>query len=150
MNDFYSSSSVVLAHSFFTSVGIGVSFLIVMSLLVFGPLLFRKTVRMPKGLFISSFISYVLVLINILYFAFHLLIPKIILYPCFLVVFYPSFYIIYAIDFLLGSEGIFGGLNIFFLVAFIIDTLCIFAIIRLILYIKHKISVKKSQIRQGG
>jgi hypothetical protein len=33
----------------------------------------------------------------------------------------------------------------FFLAAFIIDTLVIFAIIRLILYIKHKISAKKFQ-----
>lgn len=153
MNDIYSLSTVVLAHGLYTSVGSGVWLLIVMSLFVFGLLLFRIFSRTPKGLFISSVISYVLVLIMILQFSFELQIPNIVGYPCFAVVFYPSFFILYSIEVLL--EWLFGsGLYVsnetivLFSIAFIIDTLGIFAIIRLILYIKRKVSAKKPQVKQ--
>ena len=154
MNDIYSLSTVVLAHGLYTSVGSGVWLLIVMSLFVFGLLLCRISSRTPKGLFLSSVISYVLVLIMILQFCFRLQIPDIIGYPCFTVVFYPSFAILYSIEvlweWLFGSGLYFSNETIvLFLIAFIIDTLCIFAIIRLFLYIKRKVSAKKSQVKQA-
>lgn len=155
MNDIYSLSTVVLAHGLYTSVGNGVWLLIVMSLFVLGLLLCRKFVRIPKGLFISSAISYVLVLINILQFSFRLQIPYIVIYPCFVVVVYPSFFMLYYIESLLewlfgsGFYVMFNKIIVLFLNAFIIDTLGIFAIIRLILYIKRKVSAKKPQVKQA-
>lgn len=149
MNDIYSLSTVVLAHGLHTSVGSGVWLLIVMSLFVFGLLLCRKFVRIPKGLFISSVISCILVLINILQFSFELQIPEIVGNPCFMVVIYPAFFIIHSIDFLFDSTVISVEGNSVFLIAFFIDTLCIFAIIRLILYINHKGSAKKPQVKQA-
>jgi hypothetical protein len=157
MNDIYSSSAVLLAHGLYISGSSGICLLIIMSLFVFGLLLFRIFGRTPKGLFISSAISYALVLINILQFSFRLRIPYIVIYPCFAVV-YPYFYIVGFIEWLM--EQLFGPVSgpsywialnqtiFLFLVAFIIDTLCIFAIIRLILYIKRKVSAKKPQVKQ--
>jgi hypothetical protein len=136
MNDIY-SSSVVLAHGIGPSVEGGICLLIFLPLFMFGLLIFRKNTRIPKGLFVSSIIPYILVLICILPFYFELQIPKRIDISCFMIVFYSNFLI-------MGGLGTGAG---FFLAAFIIDTLIIFGIIRLILYIKHKISAKKSQMR---
>ncbi|MGA2915791.1 MAG: hypothetical protein ABSE89_07170 [Sedimentisphaerales bacterium] len=137
MNDIYCSSlSGVLAHGVDMNAGSGISLLVVMSIIVFMLLICKNDVKMPKGLFVSSIIPYVLVLICILHFSFELQIPKIIGYPCFAAVCYPSFFLIF----------IFGMGGIFFLGAFIIDTLIIFGIIRLILYIKGKIKAKNQAV----
>jgi hypothetical protein len=117
-----------------------------MSLFVFGPLLFKKFLRVPKGLFISSFISYVLVLINILYFSFDLDVPEIIRRSCLATVFL-SFYIVRFIEnftewwWIISNQEV-----ILYLVAFIVNTLVIFAIIRLFLYIRQP---KKPQVKQA-
>jgi hypothetical protein len=158
MNDIYSLSTLVLAHVIIEWSNKIYAYLAVISLFVLGLLLCRKVVRIPKGLFISSFISYVLLLINILGFAFRVWLPDIVLYPCFAVV-YPYFYIVGFIEWLM--EQLFGQVSgplywimlnrtvFLYLVAFIINTLCIFAIIRLILYIKRKVSAKKPQVKQA-
>jgi hypothetical protein len=158
MNDIYFFSTVLLAHMDFQASGSSITYLLlVMSLFVFGPLLLRKFIRMPKGLFISSFISYVLTLIIISCLSFRLWTPIVIVYLCFAVVF-PYFYIVGFIEHLI--ESLFGQFGpvvgwiicnqtvILYLVAFCINTLVIFAIIRLILYYKHKVSAKKSQVEQ--
>jgi hypothetical protein len=152
------SSAVLLAH---ISFGINSSnmkyfyaLLAVMSLFVFGLLLFRKFVRTPKGLFISSFISYVLVLVNILQLSFDLRLPKAIGYLCFAVGIWPSCPIVYSIIYpmevlterLFGSWITFDETIILYLVAFVVNTLCIFAIIRLFLYIRQP---KKPQFKQA-
>lgn len=139
MNDFYSSSTVVLAHGIGPSTGGGIFLLIVLTLFILGLLVFRKDTRIPKGLFVSTIIPYILALIYILPFYFELQIPKIIDTPCFMIAFYSNYLIM----------GAFGTEDGFFLAAFIIDTLCIFAIVRLILFIKHKISAKKSQVKEA-
>lgn len=136
MNDVCSFSFGVLAHGFDISRGSGISLLIIMSLFVFGLLIFRKDARIPKGLFVSSIIPYVLVLICILQLSFELQVPDATTgYICFAAVFYLNLPMIF----------IFGTGSGFFFAAFIIDTLIIFGIIRLILYIKQKITVKKPQ-----
>jgi hypothetical protein len=146
MNDIFSCSSIVLAHGPNISFIGGVSLLIVMFLFVFGLWIFNLYDKISKELFLSSIISYVLVLINILYFMCPLLIPKIILYPCYWAVCHPSYYIING---LFRSMDIFGNnISALFLVGFIIDTLIIFAIIKLILFIKHKVSSKEPQVKQ--
>jgi len=137
MNDIY-SCTCILAHSLGTSPGGGIIILIIMTLFMFGLFVYRKDARIPKGLFVSSIIPYILVLISILPFSFKLQIPEMIWLPCFTVVFYSNFLI-------MGGLGTGIGL---FLAAFIIDMLIIFAIVRLILYIKHKISSKKPQDEQ--
>lgn len=155
MNDIYSSSPVLLAHVLIEQSSNIYAYLAVISLFVFGLLLFRIFVRTPKGLFVSSVISYVLVLINILQFCFRLRIPNIVLYPCFVVGIWPSYLILYYIEVL--GERLFGSgfYDMFdetialFLTAFIINTLCIFAIIRLFLYINRKPSAKKPQVKQA-
>jgi hypothetical protein len=139
MNDFYSSSTIVLAYSLHMSLANGIYLLIAMTLFVFGPLLFRKAVEMPKGLFVSSIIPYVLVLVNILEFLFKLQVPDAIGNLCFAAVFYPNFL----------ANGAFGIGAGFFAAPFIIETLCIFAVVRLILFIKHKVLSKKPQIKQA-
>ena len=137
MNDIYFCKSV-LAHGVDMDTKSGIFLLIIMPLFTFGLLIFRKNTRIPKGLFVSSVIPCISVLICILHFSFKLQIPKIIGYPCFATVLYPNFLI----------DGAFGMGAGFFLAAFIIDTLIIFGIIRLILFIKHKILPKKSQTEQ--
>jgi len=83
----YTSSVGLLAH-----LGLGISdsnmkyfyvFLAAISFFVFGLLLLRRFFRTPKGLFISAFISYVLVLVNILQLSFGLQISETIRYLCF-------------------------------------------------------------------
>jgi len=148
MNDIYYSSNVLLAHVLFEMNSSFYVSLAVMALFVFGLLLFRKFGRIPKGLFISSFISYVLLLINILYFVSDLRIPKAVGYLCL----YPSFLIAEVLMEWLSEtwlSSMFDGRVILFWVAFSINTLGIFAIIRLILYIKRKVSAKKSQVKQA-
>ncbi len=151
----YSLSSVVLAHGLDISGSSGIWLLIIMSLFVFGLLLCRKVVKIPKGLFISSFISYVLLLINILILSFRSQIPIEVGLPFVMVGILPSYLILIytggSLEWLFGS-GFCDMLDwtiVLFLIAFIINTLCIFAIIRLILYIKRKVSAKKPQVKQA-
>jgi hypothetical protein len=138
MNDFYFCTSV-LAHGIDMSADNGICLLIIMSLFALGLLISRKNSQIPKGLVVSFIISYLLVSVSILDLSFELQIPYIIGNICFAAVLYPNFLIM----------GIFGMGTGFFMAAFIIDTLVIFAIIRLILFIKHKISVKKPQVKQA-
>jgi hypothetical protein len=129
MNDIYSCSSVVLAHGIDMSAGVGIFLIIVMPLLVLTPLLYKKSI---KVLFISSIIPYIIVSISILDFSFNLFAPtSIVVKICSVMVFYPGF--------IFSNMGFF-----FFVAAFVIDTLIIFGIIRLIIFIKHKVSSKKS------
>ena len=139
-------------------------FLAVMVLFVFGLLLFRKFVKPPKGLIFSSFISYVLLLICFLP-LFGLQIPKL-MYLYLSVIMVPSYCITACIAALIKDGPTFflqGGWwdgaryyiahesswkIVSYLVAFSINTLCIFAIIRLILYINRKVSAKKPQVKQ--
>jgi hypothetical protein len=130
MNDTFSSLNVVLAHGIDRSASGGISILIIMSLFLFGLLIFRKAGRIPKGLFVSSIIPYIIVTISILDICFEC-IPKAAGYFCFAVVFYSSFPFLDT-----GSS--------YFLATFVVDTLIIFGIIRLILFIKRKFSSKKS------
>jgi hypothetical protein len=160
MNDVYSSSAVSLAHILFeiSNMKFFYASLAVMSLFVFGPLLFRKFIRMPKGLFISSLISYVLILIIILCLSFRSRTTNIniiiVSYACFVIVF-PNLYIVGFIEVLLerffgsGFYVTFDQTIVIYLVTFIMNTLYIFVITRLILYIKHKVSVKKTQVKQA-
>ena len=153
MNDFFSCSSVVLADGIDMSAFGGIYLLIVMALFVFGVLLLEKFAKGPKGLFISSVISYVLILIIILSFPFSLWAPNAITYFC-LVVISPVFYIVGFIEDL--TDQLFGPVwwiitnrTIFiYVTTFIVSTLLIFALIKLILYIKHKVSSRKPQIKQ--
>jgi hypothetical protein len=156
MNDIYCSSPILLAHVLIEEDSGLYAYLAVISLFVFGLLLFRIFGRTPKGSFISSFISYVLLLINILGFSFGVRIPIEVLVPCFVVGMWPSLYIVGFIGEL--TERLFGPVSFpaywlldyhtsfLCLVAFSINTLCIFAIIQLILYIKHKVSAKKPNL----
>ncbi len=152
------SSPILLAHVLIEMNNKLYAFLAVISLFVFGLLLCRKLVRIPKGLFISSFISYVLLLINIWGFVFRVWIPIEVVFPFFVAGIWPSYLIVVYInklgDWLFGEEWLFeSGWWIMFdwnlcVVAFIVNTLGTFAVIRLILYIKHKVSAKKPQIGQ--
>jgi hypothetical protein len=136
MNDFYSCSSVVLAHGFDISRSSGINLLIVMPLLVLVPLIYKKSI---KVLFVSSIIPYVLVLISILQVSFELKVPdETTAYICFAAAFYLNFPLIFIV-------GMNGG---FFFAAFIVDTLIIFAIIRLVLFVKQKVSSKEPQVKQ--
>lgn len=138
MNDFYFCTSI-LAHGGIDLSGVsGIFLLIVMSLFVFGPSLFKATIKMPKGLFISSLISYVLILGNILVLSFHLLIPIEVAFLFFAVV-YPYISVVGFIGRLTEWRwlvSIYGV--VVYLLAFIINTLVIFAIIRLFQYIRQQ------------
>jgi hypothetical protein len=138
-----------------------------MFLFVFGLFFFRKFVRPPKGLIVSFFISYILLLIacSIL---FGLKIPETLMRPYDFVVMDPSFCIIGCIAALFnhGPTLLLKGLKELGLlqtaafalndaswiwsivvdwVALCMNTFFAFAIIRLILHIKHKVSAKKPQ-----
>lgn len=142
--------------------------LVIMSLLVFGLLLLRKFIKPPKGLVVSIFISYVLLLICFLP-KFGLHIPKTLIGIYLFVVMSISFCITGCIAALFNYgpasfiEGIkeagltsmiFGTLNdvnciwtiIVDWVALIINALIIFAIIRLFSYIRRKDLAKKQQV----
>jgi len=135
MNDIY-FCTYVLAHSGLRiSAGGGICFLIVLVLFMFGLLIFRKNTNI-KRLFISSIIPYVLVAITMMDF-FDLYVPYIVRKFCTTVVWYSG--LIFANT---------GSLACFLVAAFIVDTLIIFGIIRLILFIKHEISGKKSQTEE--
>jgi len=140
--------STILAFQFFeANTNLYVS-LAAISLFVIGLLLFRKSVRMPKGLIISSLISYVFVLVNCLSIAFNLRIPEVVGNICSVGIFL-GLLIVGSLRALL--ERFFGSSECtIFLYNLCIDSFCItalviFAIIRLILYIKRKVSVKKLQ-----
>jgi len=161
MKYIHSFSAVLLAHQLFDMDSSLYASLAVISLFVFGLLLCRKFVKTPKGLVTSSLVSYGLLLFNVFNFLLDLRIPKAIGYLCFVVGIYPSILILYSVEAL--AEGLFGSEWLleswwwaifeekvtFYLVTFTINTLGIFAIIRLILYIKHKLSAKKSQGKQA-
>jgi hypothetical protein len=137
MNDFYSFLSV-LAHSGLNmSNSEGVFLLIVMLLLMLGALLSRKTFKLPIDLWASSIIPYIMVAISILCLRFDLWVPDMIRKFCYTVVGYSG--LVFCVN-----NGI-----LIFSTAFIIDTLLIFGLIRLILFIKHKISGEKSQTKQA-
>ena len=156
MEYIYSSSGVLLAHMTFeiNNVKYLYASLAVMSLFVFGLLLCRKFARTPRWLFVSSFISYVLVLVNILQLSFDLRIPKAVGYSCFTVGIYPSILIVASMEgaaewlFESGWGIMFDETIILYLVAFTINTLVIFAIARLILYIKRNVSAKKLRVKE--
>jgi hypothetical protein len=134
MNDIFSSLNVVLAHGFDISRDSGVSLLIIMSLFVFVPLFLKKSINMPKGLWASSIVPYVLVSINVLQLSCGLYISKTTEFICLMAIGCPNFFLML----------IFGSGIEFFMAAFVIDTLCIFAIVRLTLFIKYKFSSKKN------
>ena len=139
MNDIFSSSSVILAHGFTTpTVNEGIFVLVVMTIYLFGLLIYKIFAVIPKGLFVSSLISCVLVSICVLDYYFKLPIPKVIVDSCDAAVFYPNFLTLLIFWGINNSTGCFVS-------AFIIETLLIFAIIRLILFIKHKISSKNKK-----
>jgi hypothetical protein len=137
--------------------------LVVMPLFVFGFLLFRKGTRPPKELIIAIFISYILVASNVLYYVFKLPLPEVLMTPCTWIVMMPSYCIAACIMALFEDPAFFlkngwlgASVMSFFdrapyyahlvicLLAFIVNTLLIFAIIRLILRIKHKVSAQKT------
>jgi hypothetical protein len=136
-----------LAHGFTTpTVNEGIFVLVVMTIVMtiylFWLLMYKIFATIPKGLFISSLISYILVSICVLDYYFKLPIPKIIGESCDAAVFYPNFITLLIFWSANSSTGC-------FISAFIVETLVIFGLIRLVLYIKHKISPKKPQIKQA-
>ena len=137
MNDVFSFSFGVLAHGIEISRNGGIGLLIVMTFYVFMLFVFKKTVGIPRGLIVSSIIPYFLVLISILQISFEWQVPEVIGFICFFTAFFVSFPLL----FICGTWAVFFGVSYF------IDTLIIFGIIRLILFIKNKISAKKSQMR---
>jgi hypothetical protein len=155
--------SGILAHQLIEADNKLYASLGVITLFVLGLLVFRTLIKIPKGLIASSFISYVLLLFNLLYCFFGLHIPeslKSLGNLCFAAGIWPSFKIICYVqgmaDYLFGEEWLFeSGWWVVFdgrggtlcLLSFIINALVIFAIIRLFLYIKRKVSVKKPQIK---
>ena len=153
------SSPVLLAHVFLEKGSTLYACLAVISVFVLGLLLCRKFVRTPRWLFVSSLISYVLLLLNVFVFCFGLWAPKIVRYLFFVVGIYPSLLIASSIgalaDRLFGAERLFeSGWWVIFdwnlcPVAFIINTLGIFAMIRLVVYVKHKVSAKKQETNRG-
>jgi hypothetical protein len=64
MNDFYFCTSL-LAHGIYISTGGRILILSIMTLFVLGLLVCRKYVKVPRGLIVSSLISYVLMSIFI-------------------------------------------------------------------------------------
>ena len=132
MNYFY-FNTFVLAHGIDMNRRGGVFLIIVMSLFVFCSLMFRKYLKMPRGLWGSFVVPYIIVTISILDFSFDLFAPtSIVVKICSIAVFYPGF--------IFSNAGF-----LFFVAAFIIDTLIIFGLIRLISFIKHKILPKTSK-----
>lgn len=156
MNDANSSSAVsAMRYYMFRS---GISILIIVTIIMFVLFIYRKNTRMPKGLFISSLVSYV-VLVGylsglILGLCSNFWICQTLRYLKLLcsVVMLPSLYItIGFIKFINLMREMFGlfppylmytHLIVIYLSMFIINALLIFAIIRLILFIKHKIASK--------
>ena len=125
--------SFVLAHGIDMYASSGICLLIVLALFMLGLLIFRKDARIPKGLFVSTIIPFILVLISILIFSFGLWVPDVVKNPCFMAIWYPNLLI-------MGAFGMGVG---FFTSAFIMDTLIIFAILRMIIYIRSKLLFKK-------
>lgn len=159
MNDIHSSSGVSAMHYYM--VRSEISILIIVTIIMFVLFIYRKNARMPKGLFISSLVSYV-VLVGylsglILHICSNFWICQTVRYLKLLcsVVMLPSLYItIGFVKFINLMREMFGlfppywmytHLITVYLSMFVINTLLIFAMIRLILYIKHKIAAKKPQ-----
>jgi hypothetical protein len=157
MNDANSSSGVSAMHYYmFRS---GISILIIVTIIMFVLFIYRKNARMPKGLFISSLVSYV-VLVGylsglILGLCSNFWICQIIRCLKLLcsMVTLPSLYItIGFIKFINLMREMFGlfppylmytHLILIYLCMFVINALLIFGIIRLILFIKHKITSRR-------
>ncbi|MFA5252021.1 MAG: hypothetical protein WC454_05495 [Phycisphaerae bacterium] len=149
MNDSYFCNPVLAHGGFYLRGGSVVFLLTIMALFVFGPLLFRKSFRMPKGLFVSSFISCIIILFSIFILSFNLPVPIEVAFPFYAVI---SLYcpIIRFMDKLLPDWGwyVTHWELILYLIAFIINTLAIFAIIRLFLFLRLEDSTKKPQAKQ--
>jgi len=140
-----------------------IPFIIIMSVFVFGLLLFKKIVRIPKRLFIFAFISYILMLFIILWiYLWGKCFPDItnifidiIGFLCVLVIL-PNFFFFNFMEELIGygftwyyAQWPVVFQTMLYLMTFLMNILYIFLIIKLILFIKHKISAKKSQIKQA-
>lgn len=149
--------SAILAHQLIEADKNFYASIAVITLFVFGTLFFRKVIRFPKGLIMSSFISYALLLFNLLYYFFRLHIPESMGNFFFATGIMPSFKIICYIggiaNRLFGEERLFeSGWWVVFnwrggtlcILSFILNAMVIFAIIRLALHIKRKLSVKIS------
>jgi hypothetical protein len=141
-----------------------------MSVFCFGLLLLKIFVRLPKGLIAASFISYVLILIFILLFIFRLPVSKnfiVAINPLFWIVMGPSYCIAACIEALSESrrayflkEGWFGATIMRLLesepyvymyiglLAFCLNTLLIFVIIRL--FLKHKVVDQKPVLYENS
>jgi hypothetical protein len=163
MNDIYSPSETSAMNYHMINSRIGI--LIIMSLIMFVLFIYRKNARMPKGLFISSLVSCVLVLVGdlsglILYLCSNFWICQPVIYIgrlCYIVIF-PGYYITFSfVRFINFIKGLFGlpplylmhtHLITVYLSIFVINALLIFVIVRLILFIKQKVSPKEPQIKQ--
>jgi len=127
MQNIFSASNFVLAHGISVGTRESVFLLIVMPVIALGFLSFKKH---PVALCVSSIISSLMVTLFVLNYVFELNLPKseiskIIEGICWSAVFYP------------GIIFINGGI-LFFVMPFIIDTLIIFGIFKLILFLKNK------------
>ena len=161
MNSCFSCAFVSLAmgiDDIFLSGENAIPFIIIMSVFVFALLLFKKVIRVPKRLFISSFISYILMLFIVLWFYLagkcfpdiflSSMFLKIITFLCILVIL-PNFFFFNLMEELINLPHWLYSWPILFqtilyLMTFIMNTLYIFWIIRLILFIKHKILSRKN------
>jgi hypothetical protein len=141
MNAFI-SSSFVLAHGFTTtSTSDKIGVLIVIAIFLLGLLICKMLNKISKALLISGLISCALILICILDYYFELPIPKPIKEFANAVVWYPNFINFMMFWSMNDSTG-------FFISALFVETLIIFALIRLLLYTKHKfcISCKRASL----
>ncbi len=141
-------SSVILAEQLFDLNNQLYISLGVITFIVLGLFLFSKAVRTPKGLIISSLISYVFVIINVVQIAFHLRIPNVVENLFYLIGIYPTCILVGPI--VLTLERLFGQgacrfVDNICIGLFVVNTLLLFAIFHLILYIRHKVKVKKQQ-----
>lgn len=132
MNSIFLAPTFVLAHGLDVSPGEGIFILIIMLFLILGAFYLRKK-QMFKSLFFSFVFPYILVFLTILQISFNIEVPKIIeslssraieIWP-------------YSLIFILGiNSGI-------LIMEFIIYSAIIFALVTLILFIKHKIMDRK-------
>jgi hypothetical protein len=157
MNNCFSCTSALLAmgiDDIFLTGKDAIPFIIIMSIFVFGLLLFKKVVRTPQRLFTSAFISYILMIL--IDFCFYLgcvcfpdsnnILLNIITFLCILVVL-PNFRFFNLLEelfpvLLYRDPVVFQ--TMLYLMTFLMNILYIFWIIKLILFIRYKISAKKT------
>jgi len=141
-----------------------IPFIVLISFFVFGIFLFKKIIRIPKRLFISAFISYILMLFIVLWiylagkcfpdiFLSNIFL-KVIGFFCVLVIL-PNFFFFNFMEELIGygftwyyAQWPVVFQTMLYLMTFLMNILYIFLIIKLILFIKHKISGKRLQTKQ--